>query len=176
MSDEEQTEGPLGVHISVIGPHETGGTIRIDDPQGSGMTITVDTRTMRLIQLTGTTVSWDAVSAILTLGAVLQKGASDGGVDLIADNRSKLRDVYRTLYHAAHLVTRETALEASYELLREGKISRAKAAVLASDVLRKEIKTDTWRKAVDKWAADNSRPPVELPRGRPGKRNSEDSL
>ena len=175
MSDNEQPEGPANLHISVIGPHDTGGIIEIDARPLGGPAFRMPTKTMGLIHLTADKVSWDAVSAILALGAALQKGAADLGVDLSADNGAGLRRYYRALYHTAQFVTREATLEASYELLREGKISRAQAATLAQDVLQQKISLDTWRKAVDKWAAEHGKPKLDLRHGRPIKQKPENT-
>ncbi len=176
MADDEKTDLTPDFYVHILGPHESGGTIQIDATPSGGLRFSIPTKTMGLIQLVAGTVGWESVAAILAVGAALQKRSADAGGDLTADSGRKLKELNRTPYQAAKLVTREQILEASYELLREHKISRAQAADLATDVLQKQINTEAWRKAVDKWASDHGKPPVELPRGRPAKIKPEPSL
>jgi hypothetical protein len=56
----------------------------------------------------------------------------------------------------------------SYTWLLEKQINRKQAARYASDVLGREISTDTWRKRVDRWAEKQHFPRVEIyKRGEP---------
>ncbi len=176
MSDEPKPDNLLSFPFHILGPHESGGTIQIDAQQEGGPMISIPPKTMGLIRLAGTTVGWDAVVAIAALAATLQRSIDLPGVPMTDEEYRKLAVTFTALHATAATLSRDGVLEVTYELLRERKINRAQAAVLASDVLQKKVKTDTWRKAVDKWAADSGRPPIELPRGRPGKRNPEYSL
>ena len=59
---------------------------------------------------------------------------------------------------------RDRALEFTYQLLRRKFLTREEAARFASTVLGKHYSTDAWRLAVDRWAAQLGRPPVEIRR------------
>ena len=50
----------------------------------------------------------------------------------------------------------------SYTWLLDKQINRKQAARYASDVLGREISTDTWRKRVDRWAEKQGFPRVEI--------------
>lgn len=121
---------------------------------------------MGFIQHAGREVGWEAVDAILTYGARLQRDAAVAGVDLIADNGAELKAVERAIFNAALRIRRENLLEETYKLLSEGKLNRVNAAKLVQDVLQENISVDAWRKAVDKWASDNGKPKLDLPHGR----------
>ena len=58
----------------------------------------------------------------------------------------------------------EWILKYSYDSLRAKTMDRAHAAFVASALLNKPIKTDAWRKAVDRWAEKNDLPKVEIHR------------
>lgn len=58
-------------------------------------------------------------------------------------------------------------LALTYTWLRERYISHKEAAQFASSVLGREIKPDTWRKRVDRWAEAHNLPKVELKRTKP---------
>lgn len=176
MSDEQKPDNLRSFPIHILGPHESGGTIQIDAREEGGPMFKIPMKTMGLIRLAGTIVGWEAVVAIAALAATLQRSIDLPGAPMTDEDYRKLAVTFTALHAAAATLSRDKLLEVSYELLRERKINRAQAAILASDVLQKKVKTDTWRKAVDKWASDDGRPPVELPRGRPGKRKPENSL
>lgn len=53
------------------------------------------------------------------------------------------------------------ALQISYEVLGRKDWTRKQAARFASNVLGREISTDTWRKRVDRWAQRQGKPKVE---------------
>ena len=65
----------------------------------------------------------------------------------------------------------EQALWFSYELLRQQKTTRPRAARFASQLLGRTITAEAWRKAVNKWALENEMPDLGLPPGRPVKKN-----
>jgi hypothetical protein len=69
----------------------------------------------------------------------------------------------------------EQALWFSYELLRQQKTTRPRAARLASTILGRPITPEAWRKAVNKWAHENGMPKLDLPHGRPSKKNRNNS-
>lgn len=67
----------------------------------------------------------------------------------------------------------EQALWFSYELLRQQKTTRPRAARFASHLLGRTVTAEAWRKAVNKWADQNDMPPLDLPHGRPSKKKPE---
>ncbi len=52
-------------------------------------------------------------------------------------------------------------IDASYQALRGGFLSRAQAAEFARELLGRKIEPDTWRKRVDRWAEKKGLPKVE---------------
>lgn len=66
-----------------------------------------------------------------------------------------------------------TALELSYRLLHQVKISRKDARDLAAKIIGKPIPIDSWRKRVDAFAEDRGLPKVDLSPGRPKNKNAE---
>jgi hypothetical protein len=61
----------------------------------------------------------------------------------------------------------QQVLALTYNLLRGHMLNHAEAAQLASSILGREIKPDTWRKRVDRWAKTHGLPKVELKRTKP---------
>ncbi len=53
-------------------------------------------------------------------------------------------------------------IEASYEALRQGLLTRGQAAEFASELLGRRVTMDTWRKRVDRWADQKKLPKVEI--------------
>ncbi len=53
-------------------------------------------------------------------------------------------------------------IEASYEALRQGLLTRGQAAEFASELLGRTVTMDTWRKRVDRWADQKKLPKVEI--------------
>jgi hypothetical protein len=65
--------------------------------------------------------------------------------------------------HRAQLAERDyELLEASYYALRAKTWTRAEAADIAATMLGREITTEAWRKAVDRWAEKQGLPKVEI--------------
>ncbi len=185
MSDEERAGARPTIQVRVIGSDRSseGGKVEIDARGAGGPILNLPTETMLLFRLTGRTAGWKAAFTLLCLGAAIQKTADvqdasprSETTELTSEDTDLLAEIFRYLRDVALQLDRDGILEMTYELLREGKISRGNAAVLASDFLGKKINADAWRKAVDKWAGDNHKPAIDLPRGRPGKGKPENSV
>ncbi len=178
MIDEKRADASPTIRIDVIGtdrPSE-GAALQIDAREVGGPRVKIPTRLMALFRLTGRTVGWESALSLLLLGAAIQKTADlqnaeleQEQAELSPDDINLLTGVFNELRRAAYQLNEHNVLEMTYELLHASKISRGNAAVLASDILGKKINPDAWRKAVDKWARDNHKPPVDLPRGRPSR-------
>jgi hypothetical protein len=76
-------------------------------------------------------------------------------------------NTFKAKYHNS----REMALDASYEFLRTGYMNREEVAQFASRILGAEVGAEAWRKAVKKWATEQGKPELQLPRGRPSRDN-----
>ncbi len=85
--------------------------------------------------------------------------------DLTDDDRARIR---RALKHT-ELFTKvlggttplELALTRSYFLLYNNAITREQAADLASDIMKKRVSVESWRKRVDRWAEEQGYPKVQ---------------
>ena len=62
-------------------------------------------------------------------------------------------------------------LSYSYHMLRNQAWRRERAAEVASIILGRTINAEAWRKAVNKWAEKKGLPELDLPHGRPLKKN-----
>lgn len=93
--------------------------------------------------------------------------------DLAEQEKANLRKMLEAIkWHCDFLKDRrQAALRASYDMLQRGEWTRAKAAEHAKWMLGKEIETEAWRKAVNKWAKEQGKPELKLPHGRPSKEN-----
>ncbi len=174
MSDGETPDRPLKVRVEIIGPHDEGGRIRIDARQAGGLDFSIPTKAMGFIRLIHSEGGWDAVLAIMGLGAAIHHAIVQPDVAMTPENlNTTLAGTGHGLKAAADLLTRDRLLEETYKLLSERKINRNTAATIAQDVLQEKISADAWRKAVDKWALDNGKPKLDLPHGRPIKQKPE---
>jgi hypothetical protein len=86
------------------------------------------------------------------------------------------------LYQAFETILRETesrikdlpdsednVLWYSYEMLDQKKLTRERAAKIASGMLGKTFTTEAWRKRVDRWAEAQGHPPLGQTKRRPRK-------
>ena len=171
MTDESRDQPRLKIHIEV-----EDGIITIQDEAGEVPPLRISAQDMARFRRTVNKAGRDAAETMFVFGAATQKWEDAHNADLAQDNAAltnedsqRLRRVFHRLHDAALRLGRDTALQLTYELLRAGSITRAQAAVIASDILGKEIKESTWRTAVDQWANDQGLPQLDLPRGRPTK-------
>ncbi len=88
-------------------------------------------------------------------------------------DQAKLRKMLESIKWACDFSKdrRQEALSNSYDMLRRGEWTRSKAAEHAEWMLGKAIDPEAWRKAVNKWADENGKPRLDLPHGRPSKKN-----
>jgi transglutaminase-like putative cysteine protease len=69
----------------------------------------------------------------------------------------------------------EYLLSYSYYMLSVKYMTRPRVAEIASTILGRPITPEAWRKAVNKWAHENGMPKLDLPHGRPSKKNRNNS-
>ncbi len=128
------------------------------------------------------TVFWSWYETIKKWGAdhayeMAVQSALMGRSGLTDDERTYLRRWIQTIaWNGDQRPDKETwARRLSYNMLASGDWTRHTAARFASNMLGKKIEESVWRKAVNKWASENGKPQLNLPRGRPAKKNRQNS-
>ena len=108
---------------------------------------------------------------------LLELGAAAVKHPLSEQETTHLRLLLDTIIDDSAVVFQEGRLEDftigfTYLLLQKKQITRTDAAEMASSILGRDVHPDTWRRTVDAWAKKRGLEKLDLPQGRPRKRNS----
>ncbi len=105
-------------------------------------------------------------NAIKATSIVDGKEVDSGTLQPLTDeDRRRVQIVVREVSKAAQEKwpkSEDLLIQASYEAVRAGLLTRGQAAEFASELLGRTISADTWRKRVDRWADQKRLPKIEI--------------
>ncbi|MDP9313246.1 MAG: hypothetical protein M3R24_20570 [Chloroflexota bacterium] len=106
-----------------------------------------------------------AIKAKRTYTADGEQVATEMPTPLNDDERRQVRIMVHEVANATQDMwhkSDELLIEASYEALRSGTLTRGQAAEFASALLGRTVSTDTWTKRVDRWVKQKGLPKIEI--------------